>query len=145
MSCCICLSKIKYNSNIIQCVQCKKQFHEKCFMKWYTYNDKMNQCPHCNYISMDKMTILQYIPDDNNNIDYSFSSSYTSSSDNDIEQNNIDDTNLSDNELYLSYSIDDLYPNRNRHIAHLGFFFFIILLFASIIALLYKYKIINLT
>ena len=142
MSCCICLSKVKYNSYIIRCIQCKQIFHKKCFMKWYVYNDKMNQCPHCNYISIDKINISQYIPNDNDTCESSFSSSYTSSSDNDIEQNNIDYT--ISNQPY--YNIDTLYQNRitYRYMIQFVLICIVIICFCSIISLLlYKYNIFN--
>lgn len=117
MSCCICISTIKYNSNIIQCQQCLQIYHQNCYMKWYKYNNNINQCPHCNYKSNDEIIITQYIPDENENelfnsltnLDYTSSFSSEDENENDsqlIEDNNRENINI----------IDRLYPNRNNYI-----------------------------
>ena len=139
MSCCICISTIKYNSNIIQCHQCQQIYHQKCYMKWYKYNNNINQCPHCNFKSNNEIIITQYIPNELelsnsfSNLDDIISSS---SSDDDsqiipiIEDNIIGD-------------IDNLYPNRNNHNKSCCFVFTCLFFLFGTIFLLYFNKLDN--
>lgn len=130
MSCCICISTIKYNSNIIQCQQCLQIYHQNCYMKWYKYNNNINQCPHCNYKSNNEIIITHYIPDVNvneneneNELYNSFSNLDCTSSfsiDNDEDNQSIpiiEEDNPEDNPEVNINLIDTLYPNRNNDIA----------------------------
>jgi len=136
MSCCICISTIKYNSDIIQCQQCLQIYHHKCYMKWYKYNNNINQCPHCNYISNNKIIITQYIPhQESEDTDNSLYSSLTNLDDSITESSSDDDNQIIpiiDNNIYI---IDRLYPDRNYDIKCCSIVTFLFFIFGAIFIL----------
>lgn len=60
MKCGICLSQIKKDSQVFQCIKCNQFTHYKCYLQWVK-NKSYTICPYCNYKTEGKIQSTTYI------------------------------------------------------------------------------------